>query len=79
MEILSRLLTEASSNPERFRFHPKMIYSSFLKLIWGLIKLSKDVLAEFEVLSGLKGHPAKSAFFCAGIHRDDKLAFLEIL
>jgi hypothetical protein len=56
-----------------------MIYSSFLKLIWGLIKLSKDVLAEFEVLSGLKGHPAKSAFFCAGIHRDDKLAFLEIL
>jgi hypothetical protein len=40
----------------------------------GSIQTVQDVLAEFEVLSGLKANPAKSAFFGAEIHRDDKLA-----
>jgi hypothetical protein len=91
MEILSRLLMEASSNLERFRFHPKcsklrlthLCFADdlliFSKADMGSIQTIQDVLAEFEVLSGLKANPAKSAFFCAGIHRDDKLAFLEVL
>jgi hypothetical protein len=91
MEILSRLLTEASSNPERFRFHHKcsklklthLCFADdlliFFKADLGSIQTVQDVLAEFEVLSGLKANPAKSAFFCAGIHRDDKLALLEVL
>jgi hypothetical protein len=39
----------------------------------------KEVLAEFESLSGLKANPAKSSFYCTGVHKDDKAAFLDTL
>jgi hypothetical protein len=38
-----------------------------------------EVLADFEDLSGLTANPMKRICFCAGVHRDDKAAFLEVL
>jgi hypothetical protein len=32
----------------------------------------KDVLTEFEGLSGLRANPAKSTYFCVGISEKDK-------
>jgi hypothetical protein len=91
MEILSRLLAEASMDVERFRFHPKCRKLKLTHLCFaddllifsaadmGSIWTIKEALAEFEDLSGLKANPAKSSVFCAGVHRDDKRALLEIL
>jgi hypothetical protein len=91
MEILSRLLAEAASDVERFRFHPKcskiklthLCFADDLLIFSGAdmdsVLTIKEVLADFEDLSGLKANPMKSNFFCAGVHRDDKAVFLDAL
>lgn len=48
-----------------------MISLSSLKLTWGF--------SQFESIFGLKTNPAKSSFYCTGVSKDDKAAFLDIL
>lgn len=75
MKILSRLLTEAASDVERFRFHPKcskiklthLCFADDLLIFSGAdmdsVLTIKEVLADFEDLSGLKANLMKSNFF----------------
>ncbi|XP_062143871.1 uncharacterized protein LOC133851454 [Alnus glutinosa] len=91
MEVLSRLLAEASMDVEQFRFHPKcsklklthLCFADDL-LIFSAAELNSiqtinRVLVEFEELSGLKANPSKSSFLCSGVHKNDKAAFLDVL
>jgi hypothetical protein len=91
MEVLSRLLAEASMDVEPFRFHPKcrklklthLCFADDL-LIFSAAELESirtihSILGEFEELSGLKANPSKSSFFCSGVSKDDKAALLEVM
>jgi hypothetical protein len=91
MEVLSLLLAEgASSSISRFGFHPKchdlklthlcfaddlLIFSANLSSISSI----KDILGEFESLSGLKANPAKSSFFCSSVKPVEKEGLLNAL
>jgi hypothetical protein len=44
-----------------------MICLFFFEANVSSIKVIKDVLADFEELSGLRSNPAKSSFYCSGI------------
>jgi hypothetical protein len=91
MEVLSRLLIDAALDTANFGFHPKcrslmlnhLCFADDLLIFSGAemnsLRTIKTVLAEFEDLSGLKANPAKSTFFCAGVHVEDKKAMLEFL
>ncbi|XP_062167062.1 uncharacterized protein LOC133873362 [Alnus glutinosa] len=92
MEVLSLLLAEgASSSISRFSFHPKchdlnlthLCFADDL-LIFSAANLSsissiKDILGEFESLSGLKVNPAKSSFFCSSVKPVEKEGLLNAL
>jgi hypothetical protein len=79
MEVLSLLLEEGTSNNPLFGFHPRcyglrlthLCFADHL-LIFSTaninsVQVIKDVLGEFENISGLRANPAKSTCFCAGI------------
>jgi len=79
MEILSLLLEESSRDNPLFDFHPRC-YGIRLTHLWfaddllifsvgnlNSMKVIRDVLGEFEGLSGLEVNLAKSTCFCAGI------------
>jgi hypothetical protein len=90
MEILSLLLEEAAKNSQ-FGFHPKchslklthLCFADDLLIFTAAslhsIKLIKNVLYEFEDISGLKANPAKGLVFCAGIPDKDKAEALSLL
>lgn len=91
MEVLSLMLEETANGSSGFSFHLKcsainLTHQCFADdlLIFYAVKLTsvkaiKEVLLEFEDLSGLKANPAKSVFFCAGIEDDDKKELLDLL
>jgi hypothetical protein len=43
------------------------------------VRVIKDVLVEFESLSGLRANPAKSNIFCAGITDAEKGKLMNFL
>jgi hypothetical protein len=75
MEILSRLLAEATMETNPLGFHPKcsslkpthLCFADdlliFSKANMDSLGSIKSILAEFEKISGLKANPAKSTFF----------------
>jgi hypothetical protein len=91
MEGLSLLLGEATSSNSQFAFHPwcrdlKLNHLCFADdlLIFSAASLSsvqviKDVLADFEELSGLKANPSKSLIFLAGVNPCLKQEILEMV
>jgi hypothetical protein len=78
MEILSRLLSDYVDRNAGFSFHHKCSGVNLTHLCFAddllifseasvnSVKVIKDVLLEFESLSGLKANPEKSSLFCAG-------------
>jgi len=93
MEILSLLLEENTYGNPSFGFHPKCANLKLNHLCFAddllifsattlnSVRFIKDVMVEFESLSGLRANPAKSNIFCVGITDAEKgklMNFLQI-
>jgi hypothetical protein len=91
MEILSRLLAESAIDKGHFGFHPRcqnlklthLCFANdlliFIAVDMASITIVKNVLGEFEELSGLKANPTKSTVFYAGLPVDLKHDLLNCL
>jgi hypothetical protein len=91
MEVLSLLLEEETSNNPLFDFHPRcarlrLNHRCFADdlLIFSAasinsVQIVKEVLGEFEALSGLRANPSRSTCFCAGISDQLKGEVVSIL
>jgi len=84
MEVLSLLQEEVATTKADFQFLPKckslklnhlcfaddhLIFSAAKK---SSVRVVKEVLDEFEGLSGLKANPVKSSIFCVGLFATEK-------
>jgi hypothetical protein len=91
MEVFSRLMAMSTGLDSGFKFHPKCLKLKlthlcfaedlliFSKASLSSINVIKDVLVEFEELSGLKANPSKSSFYCSRISKKVKHTLLNEL